>query len=47
MMPLIEIKEKAVAEGIPETTIMKDYTLSWMLRRLLVHKYFSVPQRVQ
>jgi len=34
MIPLIEIKEKAVAEGVPETTIMKDYTLSWMLKAL-------------
>lgn len=32
MIPLIEIKEKAVAEGVPETTIIKDYALSWMLR---------------
>lgn len=34
MIPLIEIKEKAVAEGVPETTIMKDYALSWMLKAL-------------
>jgi len=34
MIPLIEIKEKAVAEGVPETTVMKDYVLSWMLKAL-------------
>ncbi|RLF99769.1 MAG: CRISPR-associated protein Csx11 [Thaumarchaeota archaeon] len=34
MIPLIEIKEKAVAEGVPETTVMKDYALSWMLKAL-------------
>ena len=34
MIPLIEIKEKAVAEGVPETTIIKDYALSWMLKAL-------------
>lgn len=32
MIPLIEIKEKAVAEGVPETTVIKDYALSWMLK---------------
>jgi len=34
MIPLIEIKEKAVAEGVPETTVIKDYALSWMLKAL-------------
>ncbi len=34
MIPLVEIKERAVAEGIPETTVMKDYALSWMLKAL-------------
>jgi len=34
MIPLIEIKEKAVAEGVPESTIIKDYVLSWMLKAL-------------
>ena len=32
MIPLIEIKERAVVEGVPETTIIKDYSLSWMLK---------------
>ena len=34
MIPLIEIKEKAVAERVPETTVIKDYALSWMLKAL-------------
>jgi len=34
MIPLIEIKERAVAEEVPETTVMKDYALSWMLKAL-------------
>ncbi len=34
MIPLIEVKEKAVTEGVPETTVIKDYALSWMLRAL-------------
>ena len=34
MIPLIEIKERAVAEGVPETTVIKDYVLSWMLKAL-------------
>jgi len=34
MILLVEIKEKAVAEGVPETTVIKDYALSWMLKAL-------------
>lgn len=34
MIPHIEIREKAVAEGVPETTIIKDYALSWLLKAI-------------
>ena len=34
MIPHIEVREKAVAEGVPETTIIKDYTLSWLLKEI-------------
>lgn len=34
MIPLIEIKERAVTEGVPETAVMKDYALSWMLKAI-------------
>ncbi len=34
MIPLVEIRERAVAEGVPETTVMKDYALSWMVKAL-------------
>jgi len=34
VIPLIELKERAVAEGVPETTVMKDYALSWLLKGL-------------
>lgn len=30
----IEIKEKARENGVPETTIEKDYALNWILRSL-------------
>lgn len=34
MIPQVEIREKAVAEGVPETTIIKDYALSWLLKSI-------------
>jgi len=34
MIPLIEVKEKAVAEGVPETTIIRDYALGWLLKAI-------------
>ncbi|MCD6409952.1 MAG: nucleotidyl transferase AbiEii/AbiGii toxin family protein [Candidatus Verstraetearchaeota archaeon] len=34
MIPLIEVKEKAAEQGVPETTVIKDYALSWILKAL-------------
>ena len=34
MIPPLEIKERAVAGGVPETTVIKDYVLGWVLKAI-------------
>lgn len=34
MIPHIEFQEKAVRNGVPETTLLKDYALSWLLKAI-------------